>query len=351
MKKICFLLFVVFIFFSLQTFCQGNSDFKIDVGGKSIVIPTPEKGFVEVGDTLRKMFEPLFSEQNVLKAVFLPNDIIRKVGIDAISDEKLKYIVVGVSKNYENTDFSEKDFVEIRKAFNSTIPSKLPEYAKNESQILSKLKDISEKQETGTPMVFGSALDIKDAYAFLIFNKVNAGNGLQNVLNGSLTMRLKNKIININIYSYQANKESLDWICNTIQVFSLFLFTSNEDLTPTANSSSNNFGQNTSGTPSNLFFEIINMFKKLITKTPITFICLIIILILYYFATRKLLPTYLNSKFNQSSIYLFFKKMHVAVGKHPFQKGILRLFELFCVIAIIVSILKLIGLPVPSDIF
>ncbi|MGD0581502.1 MAG: hypothetical protein ABR974_01000 [Bacteroidales bacterium] len=347
MKTKFYLVVFVLIFFSLQTFCQKSSDFKIEVGGQSILIPPTDTGFVEVGDTIREMYEPLFGGQNILKAVFLPVNIVQKFGIEAINYKKLKYAVITVSKTAENGSFSENDFIEFKKDFKSKIPRNLPEYSKNAKRILLKLNDVLGKQEVGTPVPLATALDIEDAYACIILTTVNSKYGLQSVLGGSLNMRLKNKILNFNIYNYQVNEESLAWIYNTIKVWSLLLFASNEDSVPNKiNSSVDNVTGNRILSPiHNMVNSISFIFQALITKTPITFICTIIIIILYYFTTRKLFPIYLKN--NHSSVYLFFKKLSDFFHKHPLLLIIWVLFELLCVLVIIISIIKVIGLSTP----
>jgi hypothetical protein len=352
MKTKCYVFFVVFIFFSLQTFCQKNPDFKINVGGQSIMIPPPDTGFVEVGDTIRKMFDTYVDKQNVLKAFYLHTDNIKKIGIEPINTQKLKYAVITVVKSAENTDFSENDFIEFKKILKDTIPRNLPDYKKNADQILLKLKDIIGKQEIGKLVPLATAIDIENAYGFIIFTTINSGYGLQNAIGGSLTMRLKNRILNFNVYSYQINEESLAWVYNTIQVWSLLLSLSNEELATTTNSSSNNAQDYISTNKIlNLFTEMANgifmLFKGLITKTPVTFVCSIILVLLYYITTRKLLPTYLKK--NHSPIYLYFKKVSDFITKRSLPLTILVLFELFSVLVIIILLIKLIGLPVPTN--
>ena len=281
MKKVFRISGVILLFLSIfliQTTGQekGSRLFTIDVGGKSIVIPSPENNLAEVGDTIRKKYEFEVPKEASLKAVFLPNDFIQKFGIEPTSGEKEKVLVM-VYKDFDNKELSEKDFVDLMKSITSTLPSDLPQYFKDANKINLKLKDAIEKQEVGTPVFLGTALDIKDAFAFLMSIKSNTNNGLQKVLAGSLYIRLKNKVLVIYIYNYQESEESLAWICNTIQTWSKSLFELNKDLSPVTKSSSSNANQNADNSVFNP--NSMNYGGPLITFLPIIILVTIGLLI------------------------------------------------------------------------
>jgi len=349
MKIKCYLLFIVLIFFSLQITGQekGSKLITIDIGGKSIVIAAPEKDFAEVGDSIRKMYETVVPQQNVLKAIFLPNDIVQKIGIEPIISER-KRITIEVNKSIENRDFSENDFIDFKKSILRTMPSDLAKYTKDANQIISKLKDVLGKNEMGTPVVLATLLDTNDVYSNLQSVIVNTDNGIKKVLVGTLDIRLRNRLLFIYITNYQVNEESLTWFSNIIPIFCKSLFELNKETVPVPNISSDNSGQNAnrSNPILNMFNAITDLFSKL---PPITLVCLIIIIILYYLATRKLLPPYFKT--NHSSVYLYFKTMSDSVNKQKVLNGFLLIIEFIFVIVIILSILKALGLPTPSDVF
>lgn len=344
MQRKAYLILFFLIFLLMEIFCQYDSIFKIDVGGQSILISMPEEDLVEVGDKMRKFYEIQVLEQHTLKAVYLPKDVVKKLGVEPVSEERK--IFIEVDKSIENKECSGQDFNILIKYAKTALSTNLNESFEKVNIHYSKIKDIIGKTEIGKPTFMGTILDIKDAFGYLIFTKINSDEGINKVIAGTLILRIKNRILSIYVYNYLEDVESFTWVSNTIQSLAKSLLELNKEESLLINKNKIDTNQNKTDSIKNLFGLIFNLFKELITKTPITFFCLIVMVTLYYITKRKMLTNYFNKKPNQSILFSFDKS-----GKYDLLRNFLMLCEFIFVVFIILAISKSVGLPLPSGIF
>jgi hypothetical protein len=230
MNKSILLISALFILILLQTFGQGNPIIKIDVGGTSILIPTPENDFIEVGEEDRKIVGIQIPEMNNVKALFLLKEIYQKIGIKPFNLKRT--VMIEVVKTFENMKFSEKDFIDFKTLYANSLSTVLSDAEKTVNLHYAKIKDIVGNAEVGKAFVLGTILDRKDANAFLIWNKVKTDEAAIEVVTGNLTIRIKNKILFVYVSNELKDDESLFWVSNTIQNYSQMIFDLNKEKLP-----------------------------------------------------------------------------------------------------------------------
>ena len=207
----------VIILFSVNAYSQETSIYKISVGGKIISIPAPIVDFVEVGELKRKLIEDQVPKINRLVAFYLPIETNEKYGLEPVV--VMKRILIEVLKANEYTDFSEKDFIDLKNSMKTSLSSGLDDATKEANSHYAKLKDRYGNRSAGKPIVLNTILDLKDSYSFLALMNVNTEDGLKNVLTGTLFIRVKNRILYIYVSNILEDDESLDWVSNTIKIW------------------------------------------------------------------------------------------------------------------------------------
>lgn len=356
-RIIFFLLILILI--PKTSFCQEKMKL-IDIGGKVIWIPAPENDMSEIGDSLRKLlFEVQVPPGNILKAVFLPNDVISKLGIEPASDGKK--LIIEIVKSLEEKDISENDFKETVSYMKKSFSSDLPVLSQKVNKEFDKIKDRIGKQEIGKMEILGTVIDSKDAFAYLMSFKMKDDNNVKMYYAGLLAMRVKNRMMMAYFYNYADYEESINWIANIIPIWSKKVFELNQEISSKSNGNSSVVSSNEEVNNSNssqvnkksdnpvinLLSPIYELFRDLLLKAPLTFICLVILIIAYFRYSRIWYHKYKASKSNQQSAYEKYIK-----SKNPSKNGALWatlfILELFVIAFIFLNILKLIGFTVPK---
>lgn len=342
MKKINIFISTIFILLALNAYSQDNSAFKIQIGGKLILIPTPLNGFVESGDIKRIVAESQVPEGNKLLAYFLPTEIANQVGI-----EPSKKMFIQVNKEVESLLCSPSDFIDVKESLKSIFSSAgLLEVIKDANTELKRTQEIIGKAEIGEMKTVGSILETPNAISFLTVTKYNFEEGSGRVIGSASCIRVKQKVLLIYIFNVLENEESINWVSTVTKDWINSILNINDEPAKeiSRTNSSNSF--------MNLINSVFELFKELIIKTPVTFILLSIIMILYYIITRKLFSKYVKETKNQSSIFLYIKEIHTdKQNKHNLARATFRLFEFLIVIFIFLRLLNILGLPIPNGVF
>lgn len=344
MKKIRLFVLIILIPFALKAYSQyqDKSPFKLEVGEKTLLIPAPLSDFVESGDIKRIVAENQVPEGNKLIAYFLPEDIAKQVGI-----EPSKKMFIQVGKEVESLLCSQSDFIDVKESLKTEFSSSgLLEVVKDANSIFKSTQDILGKAEIGEMKTIGSILETRDAISFLTVVKYNFDEGSSRVIGSASCVRVKQKVLLIYVFNVLENEESINWVSSITKDWLNSILKINSEIEkdiPRTNSN-NSF--------MNLINTILNLFKELIIKTPITFIFLSIIMILYYIMTRKLFSEYIKTAKNQSYIFLYIKDIHTdKLNKHNFARATFRFLEFLIAIFIFLRLLNLAGLPVPNGVF
>ncbi|MFA6946803.1 MAG: hypothetical protein WC220_12980 [Pedobacter sp.] len=342
MKKLRLFVTTILILSALNAYSQVNSPFKIDVGGKSLLIPIPLNGFVESGDIKRIVAKDQVPEGYKLIAYFLPEDIAKHAGI-----EPSKKMFIGVNKEVESLLCSPSDFIDVKESLKTVFSSSgLLEVIKDANIEFKRTQDIVGKAEIGEMKTIGSILETSDAISFLTVTKYNFDEGSGRVIGSASCVRVKQKVLLIYVFNVLENEESINWVSTITKNWLNSILEINNEIEkevpkPT---SSNSY--------MNLLNTILGLFKDLITRTPITFILLVIVLILYYKITRKMFSNYIKTNKDQSYISLYIKAVHTDVhNKYNFARATFRLFEFLIVLVIFLSLLHMVGLPIPDGVF
>jgi len=356
MKIRIFLFQLILVLIPETIFCQEKMK-QIDVGGKLIWLPTPEKDMSEIGDSLTKLAEIQVPPGNILKAVFLPKDVISKLGLEPISDRKK--VLVETNESLEKTDLSENDFKDAVSYLKESFPSDLLEITQKTNIEFEKIKDRLGKQEVDKMEILGTIMDSKDAFAYLMSFKYKEENTERMIYAGLLTMRVKNRMIYGYFYNYSDYEESINWIANIIPVWSKKVLEYNQEISsPKKKSEINSYKEinNLKNTQEhkksdnpviNILRPIYELFRDLLIKVPVTFICLVLLIIAYYISSRKLYYKHKASYPKQPSAYDNYIK-----SKNPNKNGALWatlfILEFVMVAFIFLYFLRLIGFSIPS---
>lgn len=351
---------LILVLMPKTSFCQEWKTKLIDIGGKVIWLPAPENDMSAISDSIIKLAEIPVPPGNILKAVFLPKDVISKLGIEPVSDRKK--VMIEIVKSFEKSDINENDFKEAVSYMKKSFPSDLPEITEKTNQEFEKIRDRIGKQEVGKMEILGTILDSKDAFAYLMSLKVKDDNDEKMIYAGLLSMRVKNRMMVAYFYNYAGYEEAINWIANIIPIWSKKVFELNQEISSITKSTmlnpnqeinnSNNIKQikKSSDNPlGDVFNGISRVFSGLLLKAPSTFICLVILMLAYYMSSRKLYRKYKNSKPVQPTEYERYMKSKSS-SKNSILWAFLRLIEFIIILFILLAILKFVGLSVPSEI-
>jgi hypothetical protein len=349
----------IFNFFLITNICFCQQDItNIRLGNKIILLPVPQNDMAELGDSLRKIAEIQVPPNNLLKAVFLPIDVIKKIGKEPVSDQKK--VLIEIVNSLEQKDVTERDFIDGVNYIKKSFPSDLPEVTKKANQLFKNMKDRIGKTEIGKMEILGTILDSKNSFAYLVAANYSENNQSRIIYEGFLVFRVKDRMIFAYFINYAESEEAIDWISNIIPIWCKKVFDLNPDIDLSSNREISNSSQQISkrneitsnhrstNSISDLFNSLYNLFKTLILKTPLTFLSLIILILLYYYGSRKLYYKFIR-KPAQPGEYV----KHVK-SKSSKDNNILWLFlrlgEFIIAIVLLLSLLKLIGFEVPSEI-
>jgi hypothetical protein len=352
------LLIFLFLLIAKIGFCQQDMSI-IHLGDKIIWLPIPENDMAELGDSLRKMAEIQVPPNNLLKAAFLPKDVIEKLGIEPVNDRKK--VMIEIVKSLEQKDVSETDFKSAVDYMKKSFPSDLPDITKKTNQLFENMKDRIGRTEIGKMEILGTILESKDSFAYLMDFKHLEDNKETIVYAGLLVIRIKNRMLLGYFYNYADYDEAVAWISKIIPIWCKKVFDLNPDISLTpkreiSNSSQQAITKNeissdknrSNNSITNLFSSLFDLFKTLVIKAPLTLFFLIILIVSYYIGSRKLYIKIMR-KPTQPSAYVNFAK-----SKSSRDNKLLWLFlgliEFIIVIVLLLSLLKLIGFKVPSEV-
>jgi hypothetical protein len=188
-------------------------------GGVSVVVPSPDKGFVEVGDK-RNFFEPIVPSRNRLLCAFVPTDYLPLLKNPA--NGLGKYTLVEVSRKIDenNTEITPARFEQVvlatkqqlgdSSSLNQTVES-------TPREISSKLKQMGQSTDISIdkPVFLGALFQMPDAYAFATVESVSSGAVATRAIQTCVLLRAKDRLLFVYVYGSSDDEESLKWVEET----------------------------------------------------------------------------------------------------------------------------------------
>jgi hypothetical protein len=149
-------------------------------GGVPVVVPPPDKEFVEVGADKRNFFEFMVPSRNRLLCAFVPTDLLPRLKNPASG--MAQYMLVEVSRRLDekNTEVTPDGFEQIVIAMKQQLgdSSSLNQTVESTSQeIRSKLKQLGQSTDISInkPAPLGTLFQTSDVYAFAALESVSSG--------------------------------------------------------------------------------------------------------------------------------------------------------------------------------
>jgi hypothetical protein len=193
------------------------ADCSATAGGAPVVIPPPEKEFVEVGADKRDFFQYMVPSRNRLLCAFVPADFLPSLKNPA--GGMGQYMLVEVSRRLDekNAEVTSATFEEVVSGMKQQFAdsSSLNQTAQESSEeVSSKLKQLHQSKEVsiGKPTPLGNLFQASDAYAGAILAPVSSGGVTSQAINATLLLRVRNRLIFAYIYGSTDDENSLKWI-------------------------------------------------------------------------------------------------------------------------------------------
>jgi hypothetical protein len=184
-------------------------------GGKSIVIPSPTKDLVEVGDDYRVLFDNIVPVQNRLLAAFLsPGEAAL---IESGKGKRLsRYSLVEVPRQREFADFTPENLKEVVDSTNQKLGSNLDSSLKeSEEQFNRRMKDLKLDKATVTldePIPLGCLFSKKDTYAMGMIMPFTREGKTTKMVAGIVFLRVQNRLLFAYLYSVYEDEDSVRWV-------------------------------------------------------------------------------------------------------------------------------------------
>lgn len=213
MKKILISLLLLLFLVPAATAASGCN---ASIGSTSIFIPSPDARYVDVPTVKLDSFDHMVPSKNRLMCAFLtPSDLS---ALKRPASNLGSYMMIEVVRTVEdaNLPYSANDFAEvvteIKKQFGDTN-SLNRTFADSSEETRRKLKaiDASRDLTIGRPTPLGTMFQMKDAYSFGMVIPVTSAGTTENVLNVSVLIRTKDRLIFEYVYCAYDGENSMRW--------------------------------------------------------------------------------------------------------------------------------------------
>jgi hypothetical protein len=215
MKKTLLILLLSTLFASASSL--HAADCNATAGGVPVVIPPPEKEFVEVGGDKRDFFQYMVPSRNRLLCAFVSADFLPSLKSPATGMGQ--YMLVELSRRLDenNAEVTSATFEEVVSGMKQQFadPSALNQTAQTSSEeVSSKLKQLHQSKDVsiGKPTPLGTLFQTSDAYAGAILAPVSSGGVTSRAINATVLLRVRDRLIFAYIYGSADDENSLQWI-------------------------------------------------------------------------------------------------------------------------------------------
>ncbi len=196
---------------------HAASDCLATTGGVSLTLPAPAGGIVEVGADKRDYFAYMVPDTTRLLCAFVPSGILP--GLTSPARGLGRYMLVEVSRRAEaaTQEISASDFAEVIASVKQQIGdgTTLAKTAQSSSEEATRKlremgdsKGISIQQITPLGVIFQSP----DAYAVAMASPVTSGGVASQVLNASVLLRVRGRLLFVYLYADGGDEASLNWL-------------------------------------------------------------------------------------------------------------------------------------------
>jgi hypothetical protein len=201
-------------------------------GGIPVVVPPPNKEFVEVGSDKRGFFEFMVPSRNRLLCAFVPTDFLPRLKNPATGLGQ--YMLVEVSRKLDEKDIEvtpvgfEKIVISMKQelgdssSLNQTVAS-------TSKEIGSKLKQLGQSKDISIdkPAPLGTLFQTSDSYAFAMLAAVLSGEVTTRSINASVLLRVRDRLIFAYIIGSGDDEKSLQWTEKTTEQWANEILTAN----------------------------------------------------------------------------------------------------------------------------
>ncbi|MGA2457035.1 MAG: hypothetical protein ABSF85_05675 [Terriglobales bacterium] len=226
-KKIPVKMLIRCLLFALSAAAFGNSQTATEktdkpvafkAGGTPIVIPTPTKDMVEVGDAKRELLEVLVpTSSRLLSAFLLTNDLLRLPNVDVKGMSK--YALVEVSRRSEYLDCEPSNFKEEIGSVKAQFGDSFNYWEKEgEKEFNHRIKSLGLDKATlslGKPIQLGRFFSKQDAYGVGVIMPVSTGSKTVKMGAGIALVRVKKRLLVVLLYSEYKNEQTVKWLRDT----------------------------------------------------------------------------------------------------------------------------------------
>ncbi len=186
------------------------------VGGTPVVILSPAKDLVEVGDDKRPMMENFVPASNRLLAAFVLTDDLPRLAKDATGLGMERYALVEVARRNEDADFEASDFNAVvdtlKTQFGDIVSSTRSDV---EDEFNNRMKALHLDEATvslGKPIQLGCTFSKPDGYGFGLIVPVTRGSATMNMAMGGAVMRARKRLLFVYLYAEYKNEETIKWL-------------------------------------------------------------------------------------------------------------------------------------------
>jgi hypothetical protein len=202
------------------------------VGGIAVVVPVPLAKFTEVGIDKHDFFEWLVPTGNRLLCAFVPVDLLPTLKKPAMGMDR--YMLVETVQSYDDAkkEVPSADFEEIITA----VKAKLGD-TKEMNQIIQptgeelnrKLKAIDDSKDVSLdqPSNLGTIFQSPNVYAFAMIVPVTSAGTTKRVINASVLLRVRDRLVFAYIYASGGDQTSLQWTQQTASAWAQQILASN----------------------------------------------------------------------------------------------------------------------------
>jgi hypothetical protein len=232
MKQTMLTILLCAFFASALSLSLHAADCSTMAGGVPIVLPPPDKEFVEVGSEKRDFFVYMVPSRNRLLCAFVPADFLPRLKSPASGMGQYMLVELSRKLDEKNTQVTSASFEKVvlgvkqQFADSSTLNRTV---RTTSEEISSKLKQLDQSKDMsiGEPVPLGTLFQTSDAYAFAMLASASSGGATTRAINASILLRVKDRLIFAYIYGSTDDENSLKWVEKTAEQWANEILTAN----------------------------------------------------------------------------------------------------------------------------
>jgi hypothetical protein len=230
MKKTVLTLLLCALFASASSLHAANCNTM--AGRAPVVVPPPNKEFVEVGIDKRDFFEYMVPSRNRLLCAFVPADFVPRLKNPASGMGQYMLVELSRKLDEKNTEVTSASFEKVvlgmkQQFANSSTLNQTVQTTSEEIRFKLKQLDPSKDVFIDKPAPLGTLFQTSDSYAFAMLAPVSSGGVTIRAINASVLLRVRDRLIFAYIYGSSDDEKSLKWIEKTTEQWANEILTAN----------------------------------------------------------------------------------------------------------------------------